>query len=293
MDLRAIVMGTVFALMWSSAFASARIIVADAPPLMALALRFCIAGGLGMALAAMLGQRLRLTAAQWRATVLFGLCQNALYLGMFFVAMQTVEASLAAIIASTMPLVVAAAGWAFLGERLPALGLAGLVAGFGGVVVILGGRLEAGVDLFGLMLCVLGTGALSFATLALRGTSSGDNVLMVVGLQMLVGSVALTPVALVLEVPEVRMSPMLAAAFVYTIVIPGLAATWLWFRLVRRVGAVRAAAFHFLNPFFGVAIAALILGERIGVWDVVGVAVVMAGILAVQLSRRPAPAPAA
>ena len=47
MDFRAIVMGLAFALMWSSAFTSARIIVADAPPLTALSLRFLISGLIG------------------------------------------------------------------------------------------------------------------------------------------------------------------------------------------------------------------------------------------------------
>ena len=60
---------------------------------------------------------------------MFGLCQNALYLGLNFIAMQWVEASLAVIIAASMPLIVAALGWAFRGERVPPLGMAGLVAG--------------------------------------------------------------------------------------------------------------------------------------------------------------------
>ena len=98
MDLRAILMGLAFALMWSSAFTSARIIVASAPPLMALSLRFLISGLIAVIIARALGQRWRLTRAQWRATFVFGICQNALYLGLNFVAMQTVEASLAAII---------------------------------------------------------------------------------------------------------------------------------------------------------------------------------------------------
>ena len=59
----------------------------------------------------------------------------------------------------------------------------------------------------------------------------------------------------------------------------------IWFILVRRIGATRAATFHFLNPFLGVAIAAAVLGERISARDLVGVAIIMAGILAVQLSR--------
>ena len=290
MDLRAIGMGVAFALMWSSAFSSARIIVADAPPLMALSLRFFLSGLIGIALAAALGQSWRLTPAQWRATILFGICQNALYLGLNFVAMQTIQASLAAIIASSLPLAVAAVGWLLLRERLPALGVAGLIAGFAGVMVIMGGRMGVGgVDPFGLVLCVVGVGALTFATMALRGASGGGNVLMVVGLQMLIGSAALAPFALLLETPEVRWSAELIAAFVYTLLVPGLLATWVWFVLVQRIGTVRAATFHFLNPFFGVAIAALVLGEAVGPLDVLGVVVVMAGILAVQISRGPKP----
>ena len=290
MDLRAIGLGVAFALMWSSAFSSARIIVQDAPPLGALALRFLISGLLGVALAWMAGQRWRLTPAQWGATVLFGICQNALYLGFNFVAMQTVEAALATIIASTMPLLVAAAGWGLLRERLPGMAVAGLVAGFAGVVLILGSRLGAGADPFGVLLCMLGALSLAGATLALRGAGTGGNVLMMVGLQMLVGTAVLVPASLALETFEVRWSWPLVLAFAYTTLVPGLLGTWVWFVLVRRVGPVRAASFHFLNPFFGVALAAVLLGETVRSYDLLGVAVVMAGIFAVQ-TARPGPYP--
>ena len=53
-----------------------------------------------------------------------------------------------------------------------------------------------------------------------------------------------------------------------------------------RIGAVKAATFHFLNPFFGVAIAAIFLGESLRFSDIVGVIVIMAGILSVQLARQ-------
>ncbi|MGJ8618610.1 MAG: EamA/RhaT family transporter, partial [Sulfitobacter sp.] len=44
--------------------------------------------------------------------------------------------------------------------------------------------------------------------------------------------------------------------------------------------------FHFLNPFFGVAIAALLLNEALGARDILGVAIITIGILAVQISRQ-------
>lgn len=286
MDFRAIGMGLAFALLWSSAFTSARMIVVDAPPLAALAMRFLISGGLGVAIALMMGQTWRLSRAQWRATIIFGICQNALYLGLNFVAMQTVQASLASIIASTMPLMVAGLGWIVFRDRIRPLGVLGLVAGVIGVAIIMGARLSDGVDPLGLALCVVGALALSIATLSVRGASSGGNVLMIVGLQMFVGAACLAVVSGLTEELTVNWNPRLIAAFAYTTLAPGLLATWLWFKLVGRIGAIKAATFHFLNPFFGVAIAAMILGEGLGILDVVGVAVIAGGILAVQLSKQ-------
>lgn len=289
MDIRAILMGLAFALMWSSAFTSARVIVEYAPPLGSLSLRFLVSGVIGIGLARLLGQSMRLTLRQWQAVIVFGICQNALYLGMNFVAMQWVEASLAAIIASTMPLLVAITGWLFLGDRPRPLAMVGLGAGIAGVILIMGLRLNGGVDPLGVLLCMIGVVSLTVATLAVRNASSGGNLLMVVGLQMLVGSAILAVPALGFESWDVTWSWQLVAAFAYTTLVPGLLATFTWFVLVNRIGAVRSATFHFLNPFFGVAVAALVLGEALGPLDILGVAIIAAGILAVQLASQPIP----
>ena len=286
MDLRAILAGLAFALIWSSAFTSARIIVADAPPILSLSLRFLISGLIGIAIARMLGQTWWLTPGQWKATIVFGICQNALYLGLNFVAMQSIEASLASIIASTMPLAVGFAGWVFFSERLSWVGILGLLAGAVGVALIMGARMQDGADLFGIVLCFIAVASLTVATLMVRGASSGGNILMIIGLQMLVGSVLLAVPGLLLEHKVVLWSPKLVLAFSYTVLMPGLVATFIWFWLVQRIGAVKAATFHFLNPFFGVAIAALFLGESLRFWDIIGVVVIMFGILAVQMARQ-------
>jgi drug/metabolite transporter (DMT)-like permease len=290
MDIRAILMGLAFAFMWSSAFTSARVIVEYAPPMGSLSLRFLISGVIGIGIAALMGQSMRLSARQWRAVVVFGICQNALYLGMNFVAMQWVEASLAAIIASTMPLLVAIAGWLVFGDRPKPLAIFGLATGIAGVCLIMGLRMTGGVDLLGIGLCVIGVVSLTVATLAVRNASSGGNLLMVVGLQMMVGSIVLAPPAILFETWSVEWNWQFVVAFIYTTLVPGLLATFTWFVLVNRIGAVRAATFHFLNPFFGVAVAALILSESLGPLDILGVAIIAGGILAVQLSKQPATA---
>lgn len=289
MSLRVILMGLAFALMWSSAFATARIIVAHAPPLFSLSLRFFISGLIAILLARALGQSWHLPGGwrgvQARSVLVFGLCQNALYLGLNFVAMQKIEGSLAAIIASSMPLIVAGLGWVWWRERVSVLGIFGLLTGMAGVTVIMGTRLQGGADPLSVALCVGGALALAIATLSMRGASGTGNLLMIVGLQMLVGAIALGLVSALTEAISVTPSPAYVMAMAYQIFVPGLAATLLWFSLVRDLGAVRAATFHFLNPAFGVAIAAALLGEDISANDLFGVAIAMLGILAVQLSK--------
>ncbi|WP_298259568.1 DMT family transporter [uncultured Litoreibacter sp.] len=286
MDIKAILMGLAFALMWSGAFTSARIIVADAPPLFSLSLRFLLSGILAILVAKAMGQSWSLTRHQWRATWVFGVCQNALYLGLNFVAMQWVEASLAAIIASLMPLMVALVGWLVFKERMRMIGIVGLVAGILGVVMIMGSRINGGVDVTGLVLCLIAALALTFATLSVKGAASGGNVMMIVGLQMLIGSGCLFVVAAATETWSVILSPSWIAAFAYTTLVSGVLATWVWFELVGRVGAVKASTFHFLNPVFGVAIAAILLGESVGTIDYIGVVIIAGGILAVQMSKQ-------
>ncbi len=285
MNLRAFFLGLLFVLMWSSAFTSGKFIVADAPPITFLALRFYISGLIGIAVAFVLGQRINLDRQQIIAVVVFGICQNALYLGFNFVAFKTVDASVTVVIASLLPIAVGISGWLFLKERLAPMGIAGLVIGLVGASIVLNARLENGADAFGIMLCIAGVLALTLATLMVRTLATSGNVMMMVGLQMLVGAVVLTPFGLTFEAWEVTWSASMITAFLYTLLFPGLVATWIWFKLLSQIGATKAATFHFLNPFFGVVVAWFLLGESITSVDVIGVALIMVAILAVQFSK--------
>ncbi|MEO1089509.1 MAG: DMT family transporter [Pseudomonadota bacterium] len=287
LDVVAVLMGMAFAFMWSSAFTSAKVALADAPPLLMLVVRFALSGALAIAIGRALGQKMPTRPRDWAFVVLLGVCQNSLYLGLFFVAMTTVPAGLAAIIASTMPLLVAAAGPLFLGDRLAARAWVGLVVGFAGAILILGDRIGGDLDPFGLAICLIGVSALAGATLIVRYAQLEGGLVVLVGLQMLVGGLALAPIALATETfRDVTITPSLVIAFTYTTLVPGVLATILWFQLIRRVGAAQASAYHFLNPGFGVVVAWLVLGERVTGLDVVGVCIVAAGILLVQTAPR-------
>ena len=287
MDFRSILMGISFSFIWSSAFTSAKILVTAASPLMVLSLRFFISGLLGIALARVLGQKIKLNKGEWTVVVIIGISQNAIYLAFNFIAMHWIEASLAAIIASLLPLVVAAVCWIFMGEKTGLKGMLGLTVGFGGVLVIMLDKLSSSNAYLGMTLCLIAVAALAGATLYVgRMMSLNKNVVMIVGLQMLVGSLTLFPFSLIFETWSIEWSTSFVLAFLYTTLVPGLFGTLIWFFLVRRIGPVKAATFHFLNPFFGVLVAALILSEPLSMSDGIGVTIIMAGILLVQLSRK-------
>lgn len=282
----AIALGVLFSVMWSSAFSVAKIAVQDAPPMWLLTTRFLVAGAIAVSLARFLGQTLPRGWRTWIAVLVLGLAQNAVYLGLIFVAVQTVPAALAAIIASALPLLVALSSAVIGAERPTRAVTLGLALGFGGVIYIMHDRVTGGVGVGGTALCVVAVAALTLATQIVTRLRMDGGVLMIVGLQMLVGSAALAPFAVALESPvDVHLSWRLAAAFAYIVFVPGLLATLAWFTLIRWIGPTRASVFHFLNPGFGVLSAWLLLAEQVDSATWIGVLLAAAGILLVQVAR--------
>ena len=287
LDVVAITLGVIFSILWSSAFSTAKIIIEQIQPFTALTVRFGISAVLAIGIALLLGQSFRLSKKQFYGVLVFGACQNGIYLSANFVAMQWIDASLAAIIASSLPLQVALLSLWIFRENLGRVGNSGLIIGFIGVVLIMITRSSFGLELFGVIICIVASLALCIATLAIKGTDLQKNLLMIVGLQMVVGFVCTLVPAVMFEtwIP-IQLNWPLVLAFFYQILAPGIIGTWIWFQLVNRVGPTKASSFHFLNPFLGVLIAAILLGELVSITDVIGVFIVSLGIAAVQLSKN-------
>jgi drug/metabolite transporter (DMT)-like permease len=67
-------------------------------------------------------------------------------------------------------------------------------------------------------------------------------------------------------------------------VLGAIAHVW-WYRAVHVVGASRAATFMNLQPVVGVALAAALLAERVGPWDVLGGLLVLLGVALTTAKR--------
>jgi drug/metabolite transporter (DMT)-like permease len=76
------------------------------------------------------------------------------------------------------------------------------------------------------------------------------------------------------------------AALLFAGIFSSFIAYVLWNRAVAQVGANVASTFMHLGPVFGTALAWLLLGERLHLFHVAGVAAIFAGIVVVTRSRR-------
>src|SRR5256885_4599738 len=129
-----------YVFLWATAFVPSRVLARDAPPLWILTIRFAIAGGILLALAAAMRLPIPRDLRTWTRLFALGLGANALYLGLTYLALRRLSAGMGSIIASTNPLILALlAPWLLRGP-LTGRELIGLLLGVGGVVLALHAR---------------------------------------------------------------------------------------------------------------------------------------------------------
>jgi drug/metabolite transporter (DMT)-like permease len=273
-----------YILLWASAYVPSKIGVLDSSPLWFLSVRFAAAGGVTFAIALRLGATLPRNAHEWTAVAALGVCGNALYLGFTYEALRHLASGVGAIVASLNPLVLAIVAPYVLGERLTRLKIVGLLLGFGGVVAVMAARAGSGsANPSDVLLAFTGVIASVASTLVFKRCCGGLDLRVTTSLQLLSASAVLLPCALVFEgPPHVLWSPRIVASFVYLVLVISIGASLLWFWLLNRGEASRVSAFYFLTPIFGLFIAYLLLGEKVGTRDLGGLVAIALGIFLVQ-----------
>lgn len=283
--LRYTALAVLFSALWAAAFVAVKVALASSPPLFLMAVRFLAAGALLLAWVGLTGRALPRTRREWRALVVLGLLNNALYLGIASLALRHVSAGTGAVLASTNPLILAVAAWWFLGERLGLARALGLLVSFAGVVWIMRSRMGEANHPGWMTAMLLAIAFLVGGTVLFKRLRPGADLLVVNGVQLLVAGVALIAPSLLLEpVAAVRLTPSFLAAQAFLVVgVSGLG-MGIWFWLLSHGDASRASAYFFLNPVLGLFLGALLLGEPLGPGDLAGSAAVAAGIYLVQRS---------
>lgn len=194
--------------------------------------------------------------------VVIGLLQTGAVMGLLFAAMRTVSASTAAILIFTNPIWVALLGRVFLAEALTRARIAGLVLGFVGVVLAIGGKGGAGLQspMSGELLGLLSSFCWAIATVINKRANLPLGPWAVSFWQMLVGSSVLIGVAYALG-EEWPVSSVSDWGWFLWLAIPASTGSFgLWFIALRMGGATRTSGYLFLTPLFTVILSFFVLG---------------------------------
>ncbi|MBV8218167.1 MAG: EamA family transporter [Solirubrobacterales bacterium] len=288
MPTRHVMLAAAVALVWGINFVVIDVGLGSFPPLLFAALRFTL-----VAFPAVLVVSRPAVPLRWVIGV--GAFMSAGQFGLLFVAIhQGVPAGLASVVLPTQTVFTIALAVAFLAERPGRAQLAGAAVAVGGVVLIALGR-DRGVPLGALLLCVGAAASWGVGNICNRRARAPDAIALLVW-SSLVPPIPLLALSLAFEGPREigsAFSNLTAGgllALLYVVIVStgfGFGA-WTW--LLRRHPASRVAPFTLLVPPVGIAAAWIALGQSPGVGELVGAAIILAGLaLASSAGRVPHP----
>jgi O-acetylserine/cysteine efflux transporter len=227
----------------------------------------------------------------WRWIVAVGLVLGVAKFSLLFAGMAAgMPAGLSSLVLQSQAVFTMIFAVLLLRERPRPVQIAGLAVAAAGVGVV---ATRMGF-VFGAFLLIVGAAACwGLSNVATRKASPPDTLRFMVWVSA-VASGPLIVLSLLVDGPSADLAALRSfdlpalGALLYVALISTLAGFAVWGRLLQTYGASTVAPFSMLVPFFGMASAAVFLGERIHGVDVAGGVLVVGGIL-LGLVRSPAP----
>ena len=207
------------------------------------------------------------------------------WMGFGTIAMKFVPVGEGALIVYTMPIWAMLLAWPLAGTRPRFSDIAAIMLGFGGLAILLGGNGLSfdGGRIVGIVL--LFSAAILFAIgNILNRTALPMPPLVVVAWQVGLGCLAMLILGVAFEQPNYgALTAGGLACQIYMTLVPMGICYLTWFETLRRLPPSSASTGMLLVPLIGVISAALILGEPLGLREVVAMALVLGGVtLALQ-----------
>ena len=267
------------------------------PPLLAMGIRFLIAG---LLLASIVSLRqgvgeFRIPRAELRSSLLMGFLLLGFGIGTVSIAQAYVPSGIVALIIAALPLWIAIFR-TISGERLAKVSWLGLMIGFAGVALLLKpGSITPVSDienskLFLFMLLVLlGNVGWALGTFLAPRFALPKNTLVFTAYEMLAGGISLTLAGFV---KGESISDFLDATswswlwFVYLIVFGSIAAYTAYLWLVANAPVSLTATYAYVNPIIAVALGALFLDELITSAYAIGGLIILIGVILVVSVER-------
>jgi len=289
---RAFILLTFAAVFWGGTWVTGKLAVDAIPPLTLAAARFALASLLLWGWARTKGGAgHRLVAADLPLIFALGATAVAAYNVLFLYGLKLATASDGALIVPGLaPVLTALLAWPLLGEKMSRWGVAGLITGLAGLVLVINpndGQVPA--RLLGDLLFVGGAVCWAIYSLIGKAATTRFTPLRATLYATVSGTLLLLPFAVVERGwrPLFTSPPAAWLSLLYLAVFGTVLAFVFFYEGVHRVGALRATPFAFLVPVVGVISSVIALGERLTVPTVIGGVLVLLGLWLVQ--RKPTP----
>jgi drug/metabolite transporter (DMT)-like permease len=267
-------------LIWSSVWLCIKIGVGDVPPATFASARLVVALFVLLPILALRGVPLPRQRRDWRLIGVTGVLLLGLNSAFLYWGAQHVTSGLSAVLQAATPAFGLLFARALLHERVTAWRVGGLALGVAGVAVIFADQLTVSgpAALWGSLavtasaLCV----ALGYVVVKKHGTHLRP-IELTTG-QMLVGLVPLLLIALAREGNPLAVpwTPRALAAVAYLALAGSVAAFWLNYWLLSRIGATKLLAMSLVEPLVAVVLGAAVLGEALPAGTAIGGACILA-----------------
>lgn len=267
-------------LLWSTSFVATKLALGDVPPLTLGAVRFVVAACvLGVAVGVVGGVR-RPPPADLGRLAVGGLLGITVYFSMENFGVHLATASDAALLVVSYPAITMLLEILLYRARVSPVRFAGVGLAMLGVYLIVGGSPgSSGTNrLFGDALLVATGFVWALYNFSTSGVVRRYPMLTVVFYQTLFGAAAFLPLALLESGSWRTLGPSSLLVVAYLGLFCSLVAFWLYAHGLKGLDAGSAVNTMNLVPVFGVLVAVVVLGEPVGVVQLVGGLVVIGGV---------------
>lgn len=276
----------VLSLIWGYNWVVMKIAVHDAPPFAFAAIR-TFGGGCALALGALI-LRKPLKPDNLVACVWIGIFQTTAFVGLVTWAVVTAGAGQVAMLSYTMPLWVSLLAWPVLGEKLNGGGAVAIAIAVAGIACMIGplkhGLLPSVLALIAGVAWAIGV----ILTKRVQRTQHVDLYSLTMW-QMLAGGAVLVLVALIAPEHPIAWTAPFILAVCYNVLLATALAYLLFIFVVGVLPARDASMGTLTNPVVGIVAAWIQLGEAPSRLEIIGMALVLAGLLVLTLVDRRAP----
>lgn len=276
-------------LLWGLTFPVMKVGVNYIPPVSFGAWRFFLGALCLYPLAARRQGRLWHPWRDFWPLMLLGLLQTTVMGGALHFGISLVKSGIASVVLYSYPFFFTFLAFLLLRESLTRKQVAGLVTGFAGLTLVVNPwqvHLTRS-ELLGILVLLGGAIGWGLASVYLKVAFKSRDKLAVTTYQMLYGSLALLPVAAMVD-GGVGFSWTLTGLVVilYTSIFTSALGFAILLTIQARYPASQTSVYLFLVPVFGVLFSTLLLGEKLTLNLLLGLALVTLGIIAVNLGDR-------